>query len=466
MIKINKSQMRSARNFFDGQNGFANISTSKFFSDPEMTPEGFLLVDTILGRQCILPYVYVGPDGQEITRHEFLGPDILSEQFRQSTEGAPFVLEHPQDQQGNFVDVTPENYQEFIKGTIIRPRHVNVSGETMLIGTLKVFDPEVIDLIVSKKLSEVSQGYLCQVTDVPGTFNGKKYDSIQSDFFMNHLALVNEGRAGDSVKILFNSRSKKEVLEFVKNSKDKKNKIGGSKMKPNNNESAPNSPASNESEELENGVTETETRQNAGMPGQPDPMKMQQQNMPENGGMNPMMQMLQLLMQMMGGGMMQNGGMNPQGQFMPFNTGIGGQPPFVPQGMQNSHSYIPQYNLQPQPQYNQQFNNAQTVGLLNDSKKINDLVVGGIRESQEALIKSSAIYGNSASSEFTKHNTVEDFKKQALKDSKIVDDALIDKMNSAQVSAYFDVATSVAKSHINAPSVSSEQLAFEEDEFI
>ena len=151
-MKVNKKDYKRV-NFIQSTNPtFSTIYTSEFFSEPQLTTEGFLTVDTVLGRTGVLPYTYVLPSGETVVRNELLSESIIGDTYKESTEGAPFVLEHPQNEKGEFVDVDPTNYDKFIKGTITKPRRIVHNGERILVGTLKIFDPEVIQLVLDKKL--------------------------------------------------------------------------------------------------------------------------------------------------------------------------------------------------------------------------------------------------------------------------------------------------------------------------
>lgn len=66
---------------------------------------------------------------------------------------------------------------------------------------LKVFSEKLADLIESGK-KELSIGYRCLYEIVSGFYNGVKYDAIQRNIRGNHLALVDEGRAGPDVAVL------------------------------------------------------------------------------------------------------------------------------------------------------------------------------------------------------------------------------------------------------------------------
>lgn len=48
---------------------------------------------------------------------------------------------------------------------------------------------------------EVSCGYLCELEEAPGVFDGEEYDVVQRNIRYNHLAVVNKGRAGAEVRL-------------------------------------------------------------------------------------------------------------------------------------------------------------------------------------------------------------------------------------------------------------------------
>lgn len=66
---------------------------------------------------------------------------------------------------------------------------------------LKVFSNDMHDLITQGK-KELSIGYRCVYEMKSGVYDGKKYDAIQKSIRGNHIALVQEGRAGPEVSVL------------------------------------------------------------------------------------------------------------------------------------------------------------------------------------------------------------------------------------------------------------------------
>ncbi len=68
-------------------------------------------------------------------------------------------------------------------------------------GNIKVFSEKLANLIKSGK-KELSIGYKCLYDIVAGVYDGVRYDVIQRSIRGNHLALVEEGRAGPDVAVL------------------------------------------------------------------------------------------------------------------------------------------------------------------------------------------------------------------------------------------------------------------------
>jgi hypothetical protein len=68
-------------------------------------------------------------------------------------------------------------------------------------GNLKIFSEKLAKLIEDGK-KELSIGYRCLYDIQNGVYNGKRYNAIQRNIRGNHLALVDEGRAGPDVSVL------------------------------------------------------------------------------------------------------------------------------------------------------------------------------------------------------------------------------------------------------------------------
>ena len=70
-----------------------------------------------------------------------------------------------------------------------------------LISDLTIYNPELVEAIENDKIIELSPGYTGEVVEEKGRFNGQSYDYRQIPNITNHLAVVENGRAGGSLKI-------------------------------------------------------------------------------------------------------------------------------------------------------------------------------------------------------------------------------------------------------------------------
>ena len=178
----------------------------------ELTPEGFLVVPVVVAKKMVLEYPEYG-------RRELIGDAIFSKEFLASCDGCPFVLEHPVNESGRSVDVLPENFEEYVKGVLIDPRPERENDR--VVGKIKVWDKDVIEKIKSRELRELSQGYRCVVIDSPGVYRGERYDGVQTEIIMNHIALVQEGRAGSEVAVMNSAKWREATKKLMEESMNK-----------------------------------------------------------------------------------------------------------------------------------------------------------------------------------------------------------------------------------------------------
>lgn len=68
-----------------------------------------------------------------------------------------------------------------------------------LTNSLHFQDKQAIDHVIDGSMKELSLGYRYEPVKKSGVFNGQNYDFIMTDISCNHLALVEEGRAGHEV---------------------------------------------------------------------------------------------------------------------------------------------------------------------------------------------------------------------------------------------------------------------------
>jgi hypothetical protein len=161
----------------------------------EITPEGFLKARVTFAVPGVFPYVK--PNGLQLEAK--LPADILSNETIQSAKGVPITDGHPKNNDGKFVEVTPENYQEFSKGNLSEPHiEFDEAGRPVGVGLVTIYDIPLIQEVLSKKKVEVSVGFTDTLMPETGTYNGVEYDAVQKNIRINHLACVEHGRAGET----------------------------------------------------------------------------------------------------------------------------------------------------------------------------------------------------------------------------------------------------------------------------
>lgn len=157
------------------------------------TPEGFLICKNVpiarTGYQTYLESELIedGDPGERV--NVYRSPDeVFSPATLASFEGKPVCNGHP------CVDVTPDNYKVYSKGHVQHVRIGKGDDADKILADLYITDKDLIDEIQNGK-REVSAGYYAE----------DKEDSTgricQTKIRGNHVAVVDEGRAGRSVCI-------------------------------------------------------------------------------------------------------------------------------------------------------------------------------------------------------------------------------------------------------------------------
>ena len=186
---------------------------------------GFLHVKiSPLTRVQVAPYY-----GKEIPGWRSLGldPDKIYRGYRPESElkkattiesinGIPIQLRHHPD----FAEDPAKDTRIGATGTDGK------YASPYLMNSLHFFDKKARDLIESEALRELSLAYRYKPDFTPGkTEDGQEYDFIMRDISGNHLALVEQGRAGHEVLVYDSKRSemeREEIANLVQDALDKK----------------------------------------------------------------------------------------------------------------------------------------------------------------------------------------------------------------------------------------------------
>lgn len=169
------------------------------------TPEGYLLcLNVPIGRTGEMIYApgeypsgLEGDDSGVITAVRD-AEDLFSPKTIASFEGKPLTIRHPND------FVTPQNWSSLAKGTIQNIRQGTGENAQDLMCDILVTDQLAIGMI-KNGIREVSCGYDAEYVQL------EKGRCKQINIIGNHLALVEEGRAGPSYAITDHKQKEKGV---------------------------------------------------------------------------------------------------------------------------------------------------------------------------------------------------------------------------------------------------------------
>ncbi|MDX0549383.1 DUF2213 domain-containing protein [Sinorhizobium medicae] len=158
------------------------------------TADGYLVADVRTARTGIQLYA-----GHEVGKPEMATVKVYRPEhqvFDKASLGSyahkPVTNDHPDEA------VTADNWKALSVGSV--GDEVAREGEFVRI-PLIVMDAAAIKAIDEGK-RELSAGYTCDLAWEPGTTPaGEKYDAIQKDIRINHVAIVQRGRAGSEARI-------------------------------------------------------------------------------------------------------------------------------------------------------------------------------------------------------------------------------------------------------------------------
>lgn len=181
----------------------------------EMTDEGFLTGRSIMTNIGVFSYLM--EDGT--IRRELRAPEhVLNNDSLASMKNLILTNDHPS------VAITVDNKKDFEVG--FGNDNIRQDAYHVSIG-LTITDKQTIEDIQNGK-QRLSAGYFTDIVNESGTWFGMDYDVIQTNIRYNHGAVVDAGRAGDSVKIRLDHADKnlgimcnhKNDSQEIKNSKE------------------------------------------------------------------------------------------------------------------------------------------------------------------------------------------------------------------------------------------------------
>ncbi|MEO4053383.1 DUF2213 domain-containing protein [Solibacillus sp. CAU 1738] len=161
---------------------------TSYIKDYRETSEGYLTVNVPITRPGVFPYQR--QDGT-VQMEAKLPDEIFSDRTIRSACAKPVTDEHPNE------PVTIDNYNTYSKGLSHNDARVE---DLKLYVSLTITDKGLIEKIYDGK-REISIGFMSDVLAESGTYNGQQYEYVQRNIEINHIAIVDQGRAGPEVAI-------------------------------------------------------------------------------------------------------------------------------------------------------------------------------------------------------------------------------------------------------------------------
>lgn len=156
--------------------------------------DGYLVADARIARTGIQTYLgsEVGKPDMSTVRVYRPGSEVFADETLKSAAHRPVTNDHPPEL------VNSENWKKFSVGQTSD----EITGEGIFIRVpLMVSDEATIKDIEAGK-QELSAGYTCDLDFTAGqTPAGEAYDAVQRNIRINHVAVVQRGRAGSKVRI-------------------------------------------------------------------------------------------------------------------------------------------------------------------------------------------------------------------------------------------------------------------------
>jgi len=163
-------------------------------SNTRLTRDGYLVASVLCARTGIQDYLGEEMDKPDMPIVKVYRPEssVFAKDSLSTFVGKPTTNDHPP------VQVTADNWKEYAVGSI--GEEVLRDGEYIRV-PITLMDAATIKAVQDGK-REISMGYEMDLTWESGqTPDGHAYDAVMSNLRMNHLAIVDRGRAGSRARI-------------------------------------------------------------------------------------------------------------------------------------------------------------------------------------------------------------------------------------------------------------------------
>lgn len=170
--------------------------------EAEVTEEGYIKAKSIVTRCGV--FLYKNADGT--IRKELRHPDdILEQESLESMKMIPVVDGHPQERLVNV-----DNAKKLAVGYTGETVEIN---EPYILSTLVITDKNMVQDIINKEKRELSLGYTVDLIEESGLYFGEPYDYRQTNVRYNHLAVVDQARAGPEARIALDAKDAVEIFK-------------------------------------------------------------------------------------------------------------------------------------------------------------------------------------------------------------------------------------------------------------
>lgn len=155
-----------------------------------ITPEGYIRAKAIVTRAGV--FDYANADGS-LRRELRLPEDVFHSDAMSTIKMIPITNGHPIEKL-----VNSRNAKQLAVG--YTGDIIEQQGDYVL-ANLVITDEAAVKAVKEMGRRELSLGYTVDLVEEPGNYLGQDYDYIQKNIKYNHLAIVDEARAGNAARI-------------------------------------------------------------------------------------------------------------------------------------------------------------------------------------------------------------------------------------------------------------------------
>lgn len=168
---------------------------------------GFIhITDVPIARVGVFPYLKAD---NSVEMEAKLPTELLSDSTVSSADSKPVTNDHPTEL------VNQRNASKYMKGFTADNAHVD--NDTLKVD-MTITDADLISEI-NKGKQELSIGFETEIMPKKGEYKGVAYDSVQRNIQINHVAVVEHGRAGHSVRLIGDTAEMIEQQDVQKKGK-------------------------------------------------------------------------------------------------------------------------------------------------------------------------------------------------------------------------------------------------------